>query len=496
MRTLLALLALLVAGSASASPNLPLDDPAYERLAILRAQGRLPFYDGIRPLTEYQAQRLLLQAGSPGDPNLWPIGLRGFWIAPARRLTVRLGGFDEDARPYSVPARWLGMAGSVSYSCEHQEGRPCGGGGGGLLELDSAAGWGRYVSAFTRLQLMAGSGAWRLRGAVDRAYLNAELGPVAVLVGRDVLALGPGVHTQLLWGDHAPPLDQVRLQTARPLRIPRLPLTVSALYAVGRLRDPQTFHGTLVTLARLQVAIADQLELGAQQLLQLGGEGAIRYDFAHFVGEHFTRTGGYGGAGGSNRRDSLEAVYTNKWARGLRLYYELAFEDFRKQAVDMFLYDCDHLFGFELPALTRDGHHGLVVELQHNGPFSQEHTYFTTGLTNAGRAVGAPLGPDSWSVYGQSRIDLGRVTLYGWFEWALTASDQWSAQEYGPIIRIARGVDEQRWRWGLFARVLLHPRLRAEVRALYEHVHNEAFVRRASADHGGVEARITWTPWP
>ena len=32
---------------------------------------------------------------------------------------------------------------------------------------------------------------------------------------------------------------------------------------------------------------------------------------------------------------------TNKHARGLRIYYEIAFEDFRKQLGDMFLYDCD-----------------------------------------------------------------------------------------------------------------------------------------------------------
>jgi hypothetical protein len=90
----------------------------------------------------------------------------------------------------------------------------------------------------------------------------------------------------------------------------------------------------------------------------------------------------------------------------LRIYYELAFEDFRKHVTDMFLYDCDHLVGIDMPALTKAGRHGFVVELQHNGPFSQEHSYFSAGLTNAGRVVGAPLGPDSWSVYAAGRIDL------------------------------------------------------------------------------------------
>src|SRR5438445_5962644 len=171
----------------------------------------------------------------------------------------------------------VGMIGGVAFSCEHQEGQPCGQGGGALLELDSSAGYGRWVSAFTRLQFAFGANQWDVHGSLDRAYVSGQVGPVALLVGRDVLALGPGVHTQLIWGTEPAPLDQVRIQTARPLKIPRIPVTVSALYAVGRLRDPQAFHGTLVTLARLHVAIADQLELGAQQLLQLGGDGAIQY---------------------------------------------------------------------------------------------------------------------------------------------------------------------------------------------------------------------------
>jgi hypothetical protein len=224
------------------------------------------------------------------------------------RVTAQLAAFSDEERPYSTPDRPLGLVGGIQVSCEHQEGRPCGQGGGIVLEFDSVAGYGRWVSAFTRLQFMAGSNQWEVRGALDRAYINGEVGPVALLVGRDVLALGPGVHTQLIWGDNPAPFDHVRIQTSHPLKIPRIPVTVSALYAVGRLRDPQTFHNTIATLARLEVAIADQLELGAQQPLQLGGERAIQYGFGDFIAEHFTRTGNYPGAGGSNRRDSVEAV--------------------------------------------------------------------------------------------------------------------------------------------------------------------------------------------
>ena len=495
MRIRLALLLALLASTARASPTIPLDDPVYEELGVLRALGRLPLYlGGIRPLTEFDAQRLLLQAGAAPNPTLPPLSLRGFWFNPARRVTARLGLFSDEERPYSTPDRPLGLIGGVEVSCEHQEGRPCGQGGGGVLELDTAVGYGHWISAFTRLQFMAGSNQWSTRGALDRGYINGQIGPVALLVGRDVLALGPGVHTQLIWGDNPAPLDQIRIQTAHPLKIPRIPVTVSALYAVGRLRDPQTFHGTLVTLARLDVVIADQLELGAQQLLQLGGDGAIQYSFGDFIAEHFTRTGNYPGAGGSNRRDSLDATYTNKWARGLRIYYELAFEDFRKNLGDMFLYDCDHLVGLEMPALTKSGRHGFVLELQHNGPFSQEHTYFTTGLTNAGRVVGSPLGPDSWSLYASVRIDLARVTLWGWAEWVRAASDSYDAIEFGPINRVSVGPAETRIRFGPRARLPLLRQLRLEANAFFEYVDGFAFMPSVDRSNAGVQAMLVWTP--
>lgn len=492
MRTRLALFFALLASTAHASPTIPLDDPIYERLAILRALGRLPLYlGGIRPLTEYDAQRLLGLAGESSDPTMPPASLRGFWFNPARRVTVRLGLFSDEERPYSTPDRPLGVIGGVEVSCEHQEGRPCGQGGGGLLELDSAAGYGHWVSAFTRLQFMAGSNQWEIRGALDRAYINGQYGPVAVEIGRDVLALGPGVHTQLIWGDNPAPLDHVRIQTAHPLKIPRIPVTFSGLFAFGLLRDPQTFHHTQVTITRLAITIADQLELGAQQLLQLNGDGAVHFGFGDFISEHFTRK--YPAIAASNRRDSLEAVYTNKWARGLRIYYELAFEDFRKHVVDMFLYDCDHLLGFEMPALTRTGRHGFVLELQHNGPLSQVHTYFTTGMTNAGRVVGATLGPDSWSLYAAARIDFRRFALWPDFEWARLSSDIYQVIEYGPINVLATRPAEWRLRFGVRARVPLPHAIRIEGRALYEHVETYAFVPGAHRDNVGAELVFVWS---
>jgi hypothetical protein len=496
MRTRLALIALVSSvGIAQATPYLPLDQPEYIEIARLRALGLIPAYGGgFRPLTELEVQRLLEKGGEPSDASLLPSHIRGTWVRPFQRVTFRLDAFVNEQRPYSTTQRPALIAGSVDLTCEHQEGRPCGGGFGFVSELDSSTGYGKWVSGFARLRLTLGTGNYDVAAEVDRAYFNAELGPFSAEVGRDVIALGPGVHTQLMWGDNAAPLDQLRVSTAHPLKIPRTPIDIFAAYFIGRLRSPQTFAGTIVTGARLQVGLFDQFQVGAQQLLQLGGIGAPHVSFGDFIVEHFTRTGEYPSVGKSNRRLSFDATYEVKWLRGARFYYELAFEDLRKEVLDAWVYDADHLAGIELPILTGDGRHGLVVEFQHIGVHSQTHEVFKTGLTNAGRAVGSPLGPDSWSIFGQVRIDVRKLRLFPWLEFARLSSDQYMSVVFGHIYRTATGTEESRFRAGLNGQLALRPTVTVNFRMLFEHVSEFGFTPNATRENLGAEFGVQWRP--
>ena len=199
--------------------------------------------------------------------------------------------------------------------------------------------------------LPVGSDNYRAGPLLERGYINAEIGPVAVEGGRDILVLGPGERAQMMVSQNAAPLDMVRVSTSHPLKIPRIPVAVEALGAVAWLRDPQTYHNTNLTILRMQLDLFDQFELGATQLLQLEGDGAPHLSFGEAIDEHFTRkglvsNGGYqNGLDYSNRRVSFDGTYTMKFLRGARVYYELAFEDLRKQVVDAWLYDGDHLAG-------------------------------------------------------------------------------------------------------------------------------------------------------
>jgi hypothetical protein len=495
---LLWLLVAAWASTAGATPNVPLEDPVYLQLEQLRAQGKLPPYlGGARPLTEAEIQRLLMQAGAAPDPRLLAPDVASAWLRPATLVTLRGALIDEHVRPYSTEVRPRDIAGFVAVSCEHQEGRPCGPGAGLGLELDSSAGYGSWLSAYTRLRFDAGNHAYSPAFDVDRAYLNIEAGPIAFEVGRDVQVLGPAERSALMLSDHAAPLDHVRISTARPLNLigeNGSILRLSLRYFVGVLRDPQRFHHTLVTGSRAQLDLFDGLELGGTRLLQLGGDGAPSFTFGQFVAEHFIRQSGPTGVGISNNRLSFDISYSFRALRGARAYYELAFEDNRKQFINTLEFQTDHLVGLELLNLDGAGHHGVLLEFHRTGSDSQEHSLFTTGMTNADRTLGSPLGPDAWSLYSAARIDLNALSLSPWAELVRMSSDVYTATENGPVVRVSSGVVEHRFRAGMDAFLTLPAGTTLRLRAFAERVGNSDFIEGATRVNGGVLVAFTWAP--
>src|SRR5207248_8237534 len=99
--------------------------------------------------------------------------------------------------------------------------------------------------AFTRLRFDAGNHAYEPALELDRAYVNFELGPVALEVGRDEQVLGPGVRSDMMLSESAAPLDHVRVSTSHPLDLlgeRGSLLRFSLRYFIARLRDPQRFE--------------------------------------------------------------------------------------------------------------------------------------------------------------------------------------------------------------------------------------------------------------
>ena len=414
-------------------------------------------------------------AADPDDTEPW---------AALDRVSAQAALFHDSARPFNTPLRPRDLVGDVDVACERQEGRPCGDGANVLTEVDTSAGYGP-VSAATRLR--ADHTPHGFGFAIDRLHLDAALGPFRAELGRDVIVLGPSSRTQLGWGTNAPPLDHARVST-RALAISD-DVSGSLLYLVGRLRDPQTYPGNLVTIARGQLDIAGTYSIGMMQQLQLAGEGAPGFDAWDFIREHITRRDPSATAtDSSNRRIGFDLSARIAGLHDARLYYQLVFEDWRKQFIDAVRYDADHLFGADV------ARHGFTFEIMKTGVRSEEHTPRITGFTNAGRVVGAPLGPDAISAFVSERLDLSWGTVMPWLEYARLSSDTFLFVGFGGIFRMTEGPAERRYRGGVNLLLPIRPDLRVELDGVYERVTSFAFDPADARTNVGATASLVWRP--
>ncbi|MEO8551729.1 MAG: hypothetical protein ABI678_17250 [Kofleriaceae bacterium] len=410
------------------------------------------------------------------------------WVTPVEQLDLHVAAAHEADRPYSTVARPRDVTGEVALSCDGTEGRPCGDGAGAYAELDAGAGYADLLVAGARLRFRGGSE--RYGGAadpvrdlglgaagldVDRLHVTARRAGFELELARDAFALGPGAHTNAGWSTNAAPLDFARASYASARG--------GLLYLVGRLRAPQALHGNLVTIARGEL-VAGPVVVGAIQLLQLEGNGAPHLGVWDFVTEHVTRGNPSAGPDDtSNRRVGVDASSRIAAFGGARLYYELMFEDWRRQIVDAIRYDADHVIGGEFAD-------GLVIEWQKTGFRSQEHAVRTTGFTNAGRLTGSPLGPDAQALYVARRF----ATITPWLEVARFASDTYSYAAGQPIVRISDGRAEFRYRAGAFATRTLDPHFHLEVAARVEQIRDFAYIRGDVRTNLGADLALVWRP--
>jgi hypothetical protein len=409
------------------------------------------------------------------------VGADELWLQPVTQASLHLAAYDEADRPYSVPARPRDLAGELAVSCEHTEGEPCGNGAGAYGLLDSAGGYNEWLSAQSQLRVRTGTSNYGNNIDIDQLHVDVHPKGFRFEIGRDILQLGPKSHTQVGWGDNAPPLDLARASYANERG--------GLMYVVGRLRDPQVFSGTLVTIARGELVLGP-VRLGAMQLLELEGDGAPHLGPWAFVEEHFTRSDASASpTDSSNRRVGLDVDWQTSFAR---FYYELMFEDWRRQFADALRYDADHVIGVE-----RDG---LMVELQKTGFRSMEHTPRITGFTNEGRVVGSPLGPDAEALYVAQRIGLPSRTSWGqrisvtpWLELARLSSDTYSYGFHQPIDRVTEGQAELRYRVGARSEWReVHSGV--EIGVLCEHIEDFAFVTGARRNSVGADFKVTYYP--
>ncbi|HUF94270.1 MAG TPA: capsule assembly Wzi family protein [Candidatus Limnocylindria bacterium] len=106
-------------------------------------------------------------------------------------------------------------------------------------------------------------------------YVKLTLFNVELLVGRDSLWWGPGLHGSLILSNNAPPLDQVRIGSAEPFLLPWVgdwmgPMKI--LFFLAQLEENRHHPRAKLAGMRASIAAFSFLELGASRTVMFGGD--------------------------------------------------------------------------------------------------------------------------------------------------------------------------------------------------------------------------------
>jgi hypothetical protein len=106
-------------------------------------------------------------------------------------------------------------------------------------------------------------------------YVKLTLFNVELLVGRDSLWWGPGLHGSLILSNNAPPLDQVRIGSAEPFLLPWVGEWIGPtklIFFLAQLEENRDHPRAKLAGMRASIAPFSFLELGASRTVMFGGD--------------------------------------------------------------------------------------------------------------------------------------------------------------------------------------------------------------------------------
>ncbi|NLV24798.1 MAG: capsule assembly Wzi family protein [Deltaproteobacteria bacterium] len=233
------------------------------------------------------------------------------------------------------------------------------------------------------------------------------LGHFEVSAGRQALWWGQGRHGSLILTNNAQPLDMVRVNTARPLRLPAL-FGFQGAFGFdlfwSRLEDNRAVPEPYMAGLRLTLKPLPWLEVGASRTVLFGGEGRPGVDFDEF----FTILGGKNPKSGEDNQNSVAAIDARlrlPFLWNAELYGELGGED----EAGMWIAKKAYLAGLYLPRLEPTGRLSLRIEhadlnFEGNGPVWYRHGTYRSGYTYEGNLLGHHAGGDARDTFVEMEV--------------------------------------------------------------------------------------------
>jgi membrane-associated phospholipid phosphatase len=242
-------------------------------------------------------------------------------------------------------------------------------------------------------------------------YLKLKFNNVALRFGRESVWWGPGYHGAMLFGNNAPPLDQVRIGTAEPIVLPGLlnalgPIRMEILAA--RLESDREFPNTLLGAWRIDLSPLPYLELGAARVVQFGGRGRTRLRVVDYP-QVFVRSSDLGDSKfNTNQIYSLDATLrlhdvdrVFPLSRDLSLYAEIGVDDTCCKNIVWPLKPA-YLVGLYLPNLFGRNDSELRIEWAATTSFSFTHGIYKDGYSYHGFPLADYIGAQGQELYVRS----------------------------------------------------------------------------------------------
>jgi hypothetical protein len=460
------------AAAAQATQTVPANDPIYRLIDHLAASRLVDTVIlGQRSMSRREIARILGEAKARAGETGW--------------LVERLREFKE-AFPDSIRKGSVIAVADADAIIMDSPGRGIAADANGAIDVDlnplSANRLGRSIADGQtysyKLSVSAGFTPWLVGAAsermswlepriaegkgdteVEQLYLRALWKNVGVLVGRDQLFFGQGVEAGILTSLNARGVDQVRLSSDRPFRLPwllRHAGPAQATIAFGDLGGDQTFPHTRFLGYKVSIRPHRRFEIGTGFVEQVGGEGAPGGTFLQKAVDAFPiidavilhRNFLFG-----NKFVGVDIRYTLPGVAGTQFYAEGVFDDFDLRRVrSVFTEDAGYVWGLSASCLLECGRVRAAAEYHVTGLRFYTHGWYRSGFTLERKFLGDPLGPRGRGAYGIVDIDGRRGSLTFNVAYEDRSGNKYGALSTTPddsdfrFIVVERNPAERRWR--------------------------------------------------
>ena len=250
---------------------------------------------------------------------------------------------------------------------------------------------------------------------LHKGYAKGQLGPVELEVGRDAVRWGQGERGTLVFSNHAPPLDFIKVSTPQPVLLPGILQHLGLFKAetfLTQLEGDRDDSKSKIWGWRLLVKPTSWFEIGVLEATQFDGEGV-----PGLRGQDILKILTFRRVGGENEQNRVNQLLALDWRiilpflRSTQVYAEIGFEDRG---------DIGVLAGLYVPRLTDDGRTAFRFEWMRNTIHIDRvpgvwytHSTFTSGFTFEDMVLGHANGGESQEFFWRLTRNLTAHAMLG-----------------------------------------------------------------------------------